>query len=263
MAVAWSFRAGTFLEVTEKWSTAILGLAEANAEFGLDFGNYGEQAYFLVCCMASDLAVNQRYASDLAPIRRNKYESAEVEPSYKSMIGLVQLSEWLEILIGYPSFGKILDKGFQSVSSQCESWCSQRWINFKHVATIDASVDTDSGIETGLLSELWMRHAAVCRGNNRGGWDLLIPVYHCTSWYPPIEGETFLMHRLSYVALQIDGIRPQKKEGPTIIGRSPPISFKNKDASTLELCLDPHGHPNTLTRKIITERIATKRFIAS
>ena len=217
IAVTWSFRHDPEQTAT-KWSLAVCTIASAHSSIGLNVGLQGEEGVRVLCSIAADLAASARYRAQLT----------ETPPDYTSLMGVISLSEWLDCLIGSSD---------ATSDSKFRAWCRRQWLNFKHVADLENQIKSGASVPIDMLGEFWMRHAAIRGVTEQCGWDLLLPIYECDKG-PPVGDEPFLMHKLSYVVLQVKNCA-SRLTAPDMIGPSlPDLEVASQSMVSLELFLD-------------------------
>ena len=122
------------------------------------------------------------------------------------------------------------------------NWANRAGLNFTHILRLDKQVPLSTILDTDLLVELWLRHAAAQGIVNQPGWDLLIPVYMSddTNNGLPNNDSTFDRTKLTYIAIQVKNCvaRPKAevREGP--VGPRLELGQPNE---CLELFIDLRG----------------------
>ncbi|KAJ1030608.1 hypothetical protein NDA16_001516 [Ustilago loliicola] len=261
VAVAWSVRSKPKL-VAAKWSLMVQAIVNASAPVGLNVGAQGELGVALLTTMAIDLAMSQRYSSDL---RYYNYSgpSTPADTKYTALYGLVSVHDWLRTLAGskyvdcastvsgsssgYPGSEDgdqvMADRdqaADQGLPPQLAAWARRAWLNFTHPAILPNQVSHNRRIGTELLRELWIRHATAQGVSNQAGWDLLIPVYESHSDQPPNDADKFDETKLSYIAIQVKNCinRPTREVREAAVG---PRLAVDQEKQCLELFFDLKG----------------------
>ncbi|KAJ1025969.1 hypothetical protein NDA16_002594 [Ustilago loliicola] len=263
VAVAWKVRSQPSLVAT-RWSMMVQAIVNANAPIGLNVGAQGELGVALLCALAIDLVMSQRYATNLFDYAI-KMPSGRSDINYTALYGLVSVHDWLRTLVDSsnyvdrtrPGARTATDSGSntyhpgedgdhdmadrneadQGMPSHLAEWARRAWLNFTHPVILPKQVPHDSYVGFELLRELWIRHATAQGVSNQAGWDLLIPVYETDSDQPPNDQVEFEESRLSYIAIQVKNCinRPTPKVKEAAVGPRLPIS---REKQCLELFFD-------------------------
>ncbi|KAJ1019384.1 hypothetical protein NDA16_004501 [Ustilago loliicola] len=229
-AVAWLYRTGPASRIGPRWGMTVKAIIATRASIGLNFGAEGEEGFMLISAIAADVAAGMRYEEELRQGEDTADDRApRSEDVYKAVMGLVTVKEWLDVLVG-PEINDTtppvrrsnplrrsreeferedaggLDKSSEMAAdviqgtavNDFKQWSSRRWINFKHVVSLEESIRHEEVIDRSLLLELWLRHAAARGISNQEGWDLLIPTYQTDDEVPPDGDVCIDVNRLSY-----------------------------------------------------------------
>jgi len=242
-AVAWYFRAK--VDVTRlRWGYTIQALVHANNSSGFDAGHKGEQGVAVMCSMAMDVTASLLYEKEL---NASALAGASPDIVYAAVCGLVPVAQWLNNLIGFDRIigGDVSSaqaakdlrvRRKSSTSAQTSTleheqlvipptrglwkWACRAGLNFTHILRLDKQLPLASILNTDVLVELWLRHAAAQGIANQPGWDLLIPVYMSddANGGLPKDDEKFDRTKLTYVAIQVKNCvnhpQAQTKKGP-------------------------------------------------